>query len=304
MVSPLPRPTRAGRRVLRAESRAGHIFVGIVYVPVTLFLILPLIGALVLSFTDFTPAVTELRFVRLANYRELFRNPEVAKALLNTFQYAIETVPLTIAMAFGFALLVNRPIKGVGLFRTAYYLPTVTSFIAVGVIWTALFDPYSGLFSKMLSLFGVTPTNWLNDPTLAMQALVIVTAWKAFGLSMLIYLAGLQSLQESYFEAASLDGAGRVKIVRYITWPLLRPVTFYLVITGMISSFQAFDLIVVMTEGGPMGSTSTLVYDVYLNGFVYHRMGFASALAFVLFVIILLLTLSNIALFRDTEGWE
>jgi multiple sugar transport system permease protein len=304
MVSLLHRPSQTRGRVLRAEARAGHTFVALVYVPVTLFLILPLAGAFVLSFTDFTPAVTQLRFVGLDNYRELFNDPQVAKTLFNTFQYVIETVPLTIAMAFGFALLVNRPIRGVGLFRTAYFLPTVTSFIAVGVIWTSLFDPYSGLFAKVLGFFGVEPTNWLTDPTYAMHALAIVTAWKAFGLSMLIYLAGLQSLPESYFEAASLDGAGRVKIIRYITWPLLRPVTFYLVITGMISSFQAFDLIVVMTQGGPMGSTSTLVYDVYENAFVYNRMGFASALSFVLFIIILVLTLSNIALFRDTDGYE
>jgi multiple sugar transport system permease protein len=303
-VSLLRSPAHSGGKLLRGEARTGHTFVGIVYVPVTLFLILPLIGAFVLSFTDFTPAVTKLRFVGLDNYRELIGDPQVGKTLFNTFQFVLETVPLTIAMAFGFALLVNRPIRGVGLFRTAYYLPTVTSFVAVGIIWTSLFDPYSGLFAKVVGLFGVVPTNWLTDPRFAMHALVIVSSWKAFGLAMLIYLAGLQSLPESYFEAARLDGAGRVAIIRYLTWPLLRPVTFFLVITGMISSFQAFDLIVVMTQGGPLGSTTTLVYDVYENAFVYHRMGYAAALSFLLFVIILVLTLTNVALFRDTTGYE
>ena len=300
----LSRRQRAGEGLLRGEARAGHAFVGLVYVPITLFLILPLIGAFALSFTDFTPAVTRLRFVGLDNYRELFGDPRAKSTLSNTFQYVIETVPLTIAMAFGFALLVNRPIRGVGFFRTAYLLPTVTSFVAVGVIWTALFDPYSGLFARFVGRLGFTSTNWLTDPGLAMHAACDCISVEGVRPRDAIYLAGLQSLPDTYFEAASIDGAGRVGIIRYITWPLLRPVTFFLVLTGMISSFQAYDLISVMTQGGPLGSTSTLVYDVYENAFVFDRMGYASALSVVLFMIILVLTLFNVAAFRHRDGFE
>lgn len=286
----------------RPETRTALIFVGLAFVPLTLFLFLPILGALGLSFTVFTAAVTGLKYVGLENYTEVLSDPSFHSALLHTVQYVAETVPLTIATAFGFALLVHRPIRGIGFFRTAYYLPTVTSFIAVGVIWTSLFDPYQGLVGKLLSLIGLGGTgNWLTNPHLAMQALVLVSVWKNFGLMMLIYLAGLQGLPKEYFEAAELDGAGRFSMMRRITWPLLRPITFYLVIVGMISTFQAFDLIVAMTQGGPLGSTTTLVYEVYQNAFVFNRLGYASALAIILFVIILVISLINMAFLRDRE---
>jgi multiple sugar transport system permease protein len=286
----------------RPETRTALIFVGLAFIPLTLFLFLPILGALGLSFTVFTAAVTGLKYVGLENYTEVLSDPNFHSALLHTVQYVAETVPLTIATAFGFALLVHRPIRGIGFFRTAYYLPTVTSFIAVGVIWTSLFDPYQGLVGKMLSLVGLGGTgNWLTNPHLAMQALVLVSVWKNFGLMMLIYLAGLQGLPKEYFEAAELDGAGRFSMMRRITWPLLRPITFYLVIVGMISTFQAFDLIVAMTQGGPLGSTTTLVYEVYQNAFVFNRLGYASALAIILFVIILVISLINMAFLRDRE---
>lgn len=284
------------------QAMVGLTMACVAAVPTAIFLALPALGALGLSFTNFTLFLTHIRFIGLANYRELLHDPIFKTALRNTLQYVAETVPFTLALAFGFALLVNRPMPGISFFRTAYYLPTVSSLVSVGVIWTAMFDPYTGIIGHITQLFGFTPTNWLQDPSLAMQALVIVTAWKGFGLGMLIYLAGLHSLPESYFEAARIDGANRFQTVRYITWPLLRPVTFYLIITGVISSFQAFDLIVVMTGGGPLNSTTTLVHQVYLNAFVYNRLGFASATAFVLFAIILVFTVINVKAFsRDIE---
>jgi multiple sugar transport system permease protein len=298
----LARGGRAGSKLRKPETRTAVIFVGITFIPLVLFLFLPMIGAFGLSFTTFTAAVTGLKFIGLQNYTQVLSDPLFRGALLHTFQYVAETVPLTIAVAFGFALLVHKPIRGIGFFRTAYYLPTVTSFIAVGVIWTSLFDPYQGLFGKLLSVVGLGGTgNWLTNPDLAMQALVLVSVWKNFGLMMLIYLAGLQGLPREYFEAAELDGAGRVSMVRHITWPLLRPITFYLVIVGMISTFQAFDLIVAMTQGGPLGSTTTLVYEVYQNAFVFNRLGYASALAIILFVIILIISVVNMAFLRDHE---
>lgn len=286
----------------RGEAAVGLLMAAIAVLPTIVFLALPAAGALWLSLTNFTLFLTHISFVGLDNYREALHDPIFFKALRNTLQYVAETVPLTIALAFGFALLVNRPLPGIGFFRTAYYLPTVSSLVSVGVIWTAMFDPSTGVVAHLTAWVGLTPTNWLRDEHLAMQALVIVTAWKSFGLAMLIYLAGLQSLPENYFEAAHIDGANRLQIIRYITWPLLRPVTFYLIVIGVITSFQAFDLVVVMTGGGPFDSTTTVVHQVYLNAFVYNRMGFASAIAFMLFAIILVFTLINVKVFsRDIE---
>jgi ABC-type sugar transport system permease subunit len=281
---------------VRAEARAGLGFAGIVLTPVVLFVVLPMLGALVLSFTDFTLFLDDVKFVGWSNYRDVLDDELFWHALRNTVQYTLESVPPTIVLAFIFALLLNRKLRGIGLLRTMFYLPTVTSFVAVGVVWTAVFDPTKGV----TRFFG--GQDWLDDPKLALHALAIVTAWKSFGLFMIIYLAGLQGIPQEIYEAAALDGAGPFATVRHITWPLMRPLTFFLVIVGVIGSLQSFDLIVVMTQGGPIDSTTTLVHQVYQNAFVYSRMGYASALAFIVFIIIMMVTAVNVLVFRRDFG--
>jgi multiple sugar transport system permease protein len=281
------------------EARIGAVMALIAIAPIVVFLVIPMFGSFWLSLTDFNLFLTDIDFVGLRNYQDALADPLFYTALRNTIQYTLEAVPLTVGLAFLVAVFVNKPIRGIAVFRTAYYLPTISSLVAVGVVWTAMFDPRSGIMTAILGFLGLPSNNWLRDPSLAMHALVLVTVWKGFGLAMIVYLAGLQGIPREFYEAAEMDGAGRIALIRHITLPLVRPVTFYLVITGAIATFQAFDLIAVMTEGGPLDRTTTMVHQVYLNAFVFNRMGYASALAFVLFVLILIVTIINVRLLSD-----
>jgi ABC-type sugar transport system permease subunit len=162
-----------------------------------------------------------------------------------------------------------------------------------------LFDPRLGMANVFLNLFGIASKNWLRDPATAMWAIIAVSVWSGFGVTMIIYLAGLQGMPDTYYEAAKIDGANRWQLLRYITWPLLRPVTFYLFVTGVIGAMQVFSLVLVMTQGGPLDTTTTLVHQIYLNAMTFNRMGYASALSLVLFVMILILTLINLKFFSS-----
>jgi ABC-type sugar transport system permease subunit len=198
-------------------------------------------------------------------------------------------------MLVGFmtAVLLNRRVRGISFVRGAYYLPVLTSTIAMGIAWMWLFQPQAGLISHIVRFFGGKPKDYLGSPETAMTAVIGVAVWKAFGSRMLIYLAGLQGIPESLYEAAKIDGAGRWHLLRHITWPLLKPVTFYLLITGVIGSLQVFGLIMIMTQGGPAFRTTSIVHQIYLNAFKFNRMGFASAMAVLLFIGIAVLTYVN-----------
>jgi multiple sugar transport system permease protein len=192
--------------------------------------------------------------------------------------------------AAALALLVNQKLAGRNLFRTVYFLPVVSSMVAVGIMWRWLLNTQYGLVNAGLSLFGIDPINWLGSPRWAMPALIIVTVWREIGFYMIIFLAALQGVPAQLVEAARLDGAGPWQRFWGVTFPLISPATFFVSIMAMINTFQAFDYMYVMTEGGPRDSTLTLVYYLYKQGFEYFRTGYASAIALVLFLIILLIT--------------
>jgi ABC-type sugar transport system permease subunit len=252
----------------------------------------PLVFTLFVSFHDWDLLGGSNRFVGLANYREMFGDPLFWNALRNTAVYSLY-VPVTMALALGAALALDRPSRAVRVLRALVFLPTVVSFAAIAVVWQWMFNADYGLLNYVLRAVGLEGVDWLSDPRTALIAVMIVSAWVQIGYQMVIYLAGLQSIPATYYEAATLDGAGPWQRFREITLPLLRPVSVYLFVTGIIWSFQVFTLVYVMTEGGPVHATDVLVYRIYQNAWEFRRMGYASAMSWFLFALLLVLTLAQ-----------
>ena len=267
-------------------------FVLAVLIPTLLFFIffnfVPIIYAFFISFheMDFlNPPV----FVGLENYKRLADDTHLYNALIVTAKFAVSTVFIGGLFAFIFALLINSVKKGAAVLRTVYFLPVMTSLVAVGVIWGWLYQPRFGLLNELLKLFGIGRQMWLSSPTTALPSAIAASIWQGMGFTIVIFLAGLHGISQSYYEAAEVDGASSLQKVWYITIPLLRPTFIYLLITGFISGFQVFDQLYVMS--GPLNSTRGFIELLYTRAFSYYQMGRASAMAFLLFAIIVTLTL-------------
>jgi multiple sugar transport system permease protein len=287
----------------RGHARAGWLFIAPALVLIAVFFFLPVAAAFLLGFTDFDiyaigdPA--SARFVGLRNYAALLRDPLFWTALRNTVYFALVGGPLTVAVSLGAALLVNaRLVRFKTFFRTVYFVPFVTTLVAVAIVWRYLYHPSYGLLNYVLGAFGIDPVNWLGDPRWAMPAIILLAVWKNFGYNMLIFIAGLQSIPEELYEAAHLDGAGAGRRFWHITVPMLAPTFLFVGVITMIGYFQLFAEPYVMTQGGPLKSTTSLVLYMYEEGFRWWRMGFAAAIAFVLFVIILAWTAVQLRLER------
>lgn len=256
----------------------------------------PAVVGLVMGFFEWSVVDTP-RFQGLANYSALLKDPIFWRALWNTILYTLLSVPSDIVIALGLALLLNVPLRGMTVFRLAYFTPVVTATAIVAVLWRWLYQP-AGLVNGVLGMFGIPATAWLSDPRWALPAIAAMAVWKHVGYNMLIFLAGLQAIPVEFEEAARIDGASHWDVFWHITLPLLRPVLTLVTILTTISSFQVFDAAYVMTNGGPYYATTTLVYYIYSNAFERYQMGYAAAIAFVLFIIILLISLMQQALFR------
>ncbi|WP_223695378.1 carbohydrate ABC transporter permease [Leifsonia poae] len=239
-------------------------------------------------------------FVGLKNYAKVLTNADFGQALLHTLYYLCGYVPLVLLGALVLALLLNTKIRGRGVFRAIYYLPVVTSWIVVALLWKWLLSPDGGIVNFLLGLVGISGPGWWTDPVWAMPAVIIASVWKDMGFNMLILLAGLQSIPTHLYEAARLDGAGSVKRLFYITLPLLTPSIFFVVVLSLIGGFQVFDQVYIMTGGGPAGSTTVILQQVVQQAFSYGDMGGASAMSWVLFAIILVFTLVQ---FRLQRRW-
>lgn len=268
------------------KSVMGFVFVLPALAGIVIFILIPVFFSFGLSFMDWD-LLNKAKFVGLKNYIDIFASPLFGKILLNTFAYAISTSVFAVIIPLVLACILNSKIRGSEFYKTAYFLPFVTPMIVIAVIWQWIFDPNIGILNHILKL----NINWLYDPNFAMPALIIVSVWKLIGYNMIIFLAGLSSINQSLLEAAKIDGANKFDTFRLVTVPLLSPTIFFVVVITCISSFQVFDLIYMMTQGGPMDSTNVLVYAVYKNAFEYFKTGAASAMAYVLFAIILALTL-------------
>ena len=211
--------------------------------------------------------------------------------MVNTFYYTAGTVPAGVALAFALAVLLNERLRGLRVYRTLYFLPHVTSLVAVAIVWQWLYNPEFGVINYILSILGIDGPPWLSSVKWAMPAVILVSVWRSLGYNMVLYLAALQNIPDVYYEAAEIDGANWVRKLWHITLPLVSPTTLFVIVMAVIGSFQAFDLIYVMTRGGPARSTSVIVQYLYENGFVYFKMGYASAQAYVLFALVLIVTL-------------
>jgi len=294
------------RRELTVEqqrARAAMLFIVPALVLVGLFFLLPVVASFLLSVTDFDlyalANLRNVRFVGVHNYVALTGNPEFWSAVANTFYFALVGGPLTVAVSLGAALLVNaKAARLKGLFRTAYFVPFVTTLVAVAIVWKYLYHPTYGPLNYALGGLGVKPIDWLGNPRWAMPAIIGLAVWKNFGYNMLIFIAGLQSVPEELYEAARIDGAGAFRQFRSVTLPSLAPTFFFVGVVTMIGYFQLFAEPYVMTQGGPLKSTTSLVLFMYTEGFRWWRLGNAAAIAFVLFVIILAWTVLQLRLER------
>ena len=256
------------------------------------FYLLPVGASLVLSFAEWD-LLTPVKWVGLGNYTAILSDASVWQALRNTILFILGYLPAVVVLGLALALLLNRRLKGRTIFRAIYFVPVVTSWVAVSLIWKWLLNPQYGLINYGLSLIGIKGPGWLFDPSWALPGVILTSIWKDMGFVTVIYLAGLQEIPEHLFEAASLDGATPWQRFRTITWPMLAPTTFFVTTISLISSFQVFDQVWIMTQGGPAGATSTMVELIYKNAFSYSKMGYASAISWVLFLFIFTVTIAQ-----------
>jgi multiple sugar transport system permease protein len=286
-----------------AQSQSGWLFALPALLLIGVFFLLPVLGALLLSFTDFDlyalADVSNLRIVGLHNYHTLLITPMFWKALGNTSVFVILGVPLSLIASLGTALLVDsRLTRFRGFFRTALFAPVVTTLVAVALIWRYMLHTRYGLINDLLTHLGLPAIDWLGDPHWSMPAIVLLAVWKNFGYNMIILLAALQNIPEDLYEAARLEGAGAWHCLRHVTLPLLVPTLTLVSIITVSGYFQLFPEPYVMTQGGPLQSTVSVLYFMFEQGFKWWNLGFASAVAFVLFALILLLTLLQLRLAR------
>ncbi|GAA3919029.1 carbohydrate ABC transporter permease [Luteimonas lutimaris] len=290
------------------RSLAGWTFAAPALLVIAVFFFLPVVAALALSVTDFDiyalADIHNLRFVGFDNYVGLLHDPLFWKTLGNTLYFVVVGVPLSIAVSLGAAVLLHSKLgRFKGFFRTAYFAPVVTTVVAVAVIWRYLFHTRYGLVNWGLSSIGIDPVDWLGDPHWAMPTIILFAVWKNFGYNMIIFLAGLQSIPEDLYEAARIDGAGAWRQFRHVTLPMLGPVLLLVGILTMSGYFQLFAEPYVMTQGGPLESTKSVLYLMYDEGFKWWNLGNASAVAFLLFVLMVAVT-SGLLWFARRKGVE
>lgn len=277
------------KQMLKANLTA-YTFLGPNILGFLTFTLLPVFASLILAFTEYD-ILTKPKFVGLANFINLVQDPLFWKYFLNTIFFMLG-IPVGMAVSLILALLMNSKIKGIVVFRTVYFLPVVSSMIAVALLWRWIYNPDFGLLNSFLKWIGiVNPPQWLSSKVWAKPAIMIMWIWKGAGYNMLLYLAALQGIPQQLYEAADIDGASPWQRFWNITLPMLGPTNFFIVIMGIIGGFQTFGEIFVMTGGGPAGSTTTIVYYIYNNAFQWFKMGYASSIAWFLFIIIFIATL-------------
>ena len=275
-------------REMRRESRHFYAFTSPWILGFIIFALFPVMASLYYSFTEYD-IINHPVFIGLDNYKELFQDSQFWNSVKVTLKFTFISVPLTLCLSLIFALLINQKVPLQGFFRTAMYFPSMISGVSMALLWFWVFNPQAGLFNYVLSWFGIDPIPWLLDEKYALWALIIMSFW-GMGAWMLIFLAGLQGVPASLLEAAKLDGAGRWKTFLNVTFPMISPVFLFQLIIGVIDSFQVFTQAYTITQGGPSYSTWFYVYNIYINAFKNFRYGYASAMAWLLLVAVLLVT--------------
>lgn len=291
---------RPGRPLRELWAASGFLAPAVVLLGV--FSLFPALYSLWLSLHRWRGLGGERPFVGLENYARLAADPEFWASLRVTGFYAAGVTGLALALGLGYALLLNGPVAGRALYRVLFFLPVITPTVAAGTVWKYLFDPSQGVVNSLLTSVGIAGPGWLVDPSWALAAVVVVGVWKRVGFNLIIYLAALQGVPRELHEAARVDGATSWETLRFVTVPLLGPTTFFLVVTSLIEGFQVFDLVYVMTQGGPLGSTDVMGYFLYRNAFSYLDLGYASAIAYALFAVVFAVTLLQRRLGREAAG--
>lgn len=293
-------------RQAQVEQRAGWLFIAPAILLITVFFAVPVLGAFALSFTDFDiyslGDAASTRFIGLQNYIDLYHAPLFRTALSNTLYFVVIGGPLNAAVSLAAALLVSaKAVRFKPFFRSAFFAPWVTTLVAVALVWRYIYHPQYGPLNALLHTVGIGPIDWLGSPQWSMPSIILLSVWKNFGYNMLIFLAGLQSIPEELYEAARLDGATKWQQFRHVTLPMLGPTFVFVGVVTMIASFQIFSEPYVMTQGGPLKSTLTLVLYMYEEGFRWWRLGLAAAIAVILFLLTLAGTLLQFRLRRGSD---
>jgi multiple sugar transport system permease protein len=288
------RPERVRRRskVNAHQRRAAWLMIAPAGLHALVWIAIPVVATFALSVTNYS-VLDPLRFVGLGNYVTAFSDPVFQASIVHTAVYTFFTVPVAMAIAVFLAVLLNQQIRARSWYRAVYFLPQVTATVAVAMVWLQIYDPQNGLANRILALLGITGPAWLADPNFALSSVIVVGIWQGIGIKMLIYLAALQNIPADMYEAAELDGASAWQRFRRITLPMLRPATFFVAVVSVISAFQVFDQVYVLTDGGPANATTMMTYEVYKSAFVNFQMGLACAKSVVLFVFLFGLTLLN-----------
>ncbi len=293
----------------RSSSHA-YLFVAPAALYLLLFSFIPMLVAAYLSLHQWHLLKPEHPFTGLRNYLDALSDPFFRNAFHNTFLFALLSVPLGMAFSLAVAVLVNQKLRGIGFFRTLYYIPAISSGVAISMVWIWIFMPHDGLINFCLRTLGfVSNTDFLNDTRFAMPALVLMSLWVGLGPRMVIFLAGLQCIPDSLYESAALDGASSWQQFRHITLPMLIPTTFFVLITSTISAFQLFTQVYIMTQGGPRRTTDVVVYHIYKEAWHNFQLGRASAQSYILLAAILLVSLLQFRLMRSQlqtaqEAWQ
>ena len=283
------KPRRAASAVARADRWAGLLMASPALLVFTVFMFIPLVLTFWYSLNDYS-GFGKMKFLGLENYTKIVQDGTFWKAAINTVVYTAITVPLGVVLGLMAALLLNRVMPARGLFRALLYVPVVISGVASGVIFLRLFDPLTGILNQLASSVGLPTVDWQGNGTAALISIIIVTTWQGVGFGMVVYLAALQGIPREVYEAGTIDGATGWKRLIHITWPLLAPTTFFLVVYSIIQSFQVFDSVYVLTRGGPGTATTFLVQYAYDEGFNQRRQGYAAAIGVILYVVVLIFT--------------
>lgn len=280
------------KKKLTKENWTGLAFIAPAVILLVAFLFIPLLMTIGYSFTNYNVLKPDaIEFVGLKNFIKLTKDTVFQKSIRNTFQFVIMVVPLQVCTALGLALLINKKIRGISVYRLAFFAPTVLSLVVVSILWSYIYSSGNGLLNALLGNIGLGPFKFLDDPKTAMLCIVILSAWQGCGFQMMIFLSGLQDIPDYLYEAAAVDGAKTLNQFIHITLPGLKNILTFISLSIVISAFQLIIQPMMMTGGGPQDSTMTIVYEIYQTGFRYNKMGYASAMAFIFTVIVLAITL-------------
>jgi multiple sugar transport system permease protein len=293
-----------GRQMRREWSAYAFLSPGLILF--TVFTLGAIAFSFYLSFHSWSIIEPYKPYVGMQNYRDALTDPDLGQAVINTGYFTVASIPLTMVVGLLIALMLNEKIWGRSIFRAIFYLPVITPIVVSSIVWKFIYNGDYGILNFYLQHLGLIhqSVNWLSDPDLAMPAVIIMAVWNNLGFAMVIYLAGLQSIPPHYYEAARVDGANSFQQLIRITIPLLAPTTLFLVVTSVIGSFQVFAQIYIMTNGGPIGRTNTIVYFIYQNAFQFFKMGYASALSVLLMLMLAVFTVLQLKFFRSGAGGD